>query len=58
MQKKTLALTTIKADLAAGVPDEELMEKYELSLDGLQALFDKLSRAIASGSSHVELETQ
>lgn len=58
MHKKTLALTTIKEELVAGIPDEELMEKYELSQGGLRTLFDKLSRAIANGSAYVELESQ
>jgi hypothetical protein len=58
LHKKTLILTAIKDDLAAGLPDEELLEKYEISPVGLQALFDKLLKAIASGSSHVELESR
>ena len=58
MHKKTLALTAIKEDIVAGIPDEDLMEKYELSPGGLRTLFDKLSRAIANGSAYVELESQ
>ena len=58
MSKKTLDLETIKSDLAADKPDEELIEKYELSPGELQALFDKLIRAVASGSSHVQIESQ
>ena len=58
MSKKTLALETIKADLGAGIPDEELMEKYELSPGGLQSLFDKSIQAVASGSSHVQIESE
>jgi hypothetical protein len=58
MSKKTFALATIKSDLSAGMPDEELMEKYELSPGGLQALFDKSIRAVASGSSHVQIESE
>ena len=56
MSKKTLDLETIKSDLAADIADEELMEKYELSTGALQALFDKLIRAVATGSSHVQIE--
>jgi len=58
MSEKTLDLETIKSDLAADIPDEELMEKYDLSPGGLQALFDKLIRAVASGASHVQIESQ
>jgi hypothetical protein len=58
MSKKNVALETIKADLAAGIPDEELMAKYEISPGGLQPLFDKLIRAVASGSSHVQIESE
>ncbi len=58
MSKKIVALETIKADLAAGIPDEELMEKYEISPSGLQTLFDELIRAVASGSAHVQIESE
>ena len=58
MSKKTLPVETIKSDLAADIPDKELMEKYELSPGALQALFDKLIRAVASGSSHVQIESE
>jgi hypothetical protein len=58
LNKKTLALTTIKKDIVAGIPDEELMKKYELSPGALRTLFDKLSQAIANGSAYVELESQ
>ncbi len=57
MPKKTLALSTIKADLDAGIPDEDLMEKYDLSAGDLDVFFDKLIRAVANGSSHIQLES-
>jgi hypothetical protein len=58
MPQRTLALSAIKSDLDAGIPDKELIEKYEISPDGLQVLFDKLIQAIASGSSHIQLESE
>jgi hypothetical protein len=58
MSQKTLAVETIKADLDAGMPDEELTEKYEISPDGLPAFLDKLIRAVASRSSHVQIESE
>jgi uncharacterized protein (DUF433 family) len=58
MSKKTLALETVKSDLAAGISDEDLMYKYDLSPGGLQALFDKLIRAMANGTSHVQIESE
>jgi hypothetical protein len=58
MSQRTLALSTIKSDLDAGIPDKELIEKYEISPDGLQVLFDKLIQAMANGSSHIRLESE
>lgn len=58
MSKKTLALDAVKSDLAADIPDEELMDKYDLSPGGLQALFDKLIRAMANGASYVQIESE
>lgn len=57
MARKTLALTDLKSDLHEGISDEELMEKYQLSPEGLKELLTQLVRAMALGSSQVELET-
>ena len=52
---KTLAVTTIRSDIETGVRDEEIMAKYGLSREELQALFKALMRALANGASHVEI---
>lgn len=57
MAKVILALSELRSDLHAGLPDEELMAKYNLTPDGLKTLLDQVIRAMACGSSQVELET-
>jgi uncharacterized protein (DUF433 family) len=57
MPKVILAVSDLRSDLHAGLPDEELMAKYKLTPEGLKTLLDQVIRAIACGSSQVELET-
>ncbi len=42
---KKISAKAVLADLKAGVTDQELMEKYKLSFQGLQDLFSKLMAA-------------
>jgi hypothetical protein len=58
MNINILALVAVKSDLEAGTPDEELMEKYELTPSELQTLFDGLIRAIAIGASDVCIKAE
>ncbi|HMK34941.1 MAG TPA: hypothetical protein VK463_07745 [Desulfomonilaceae bacterium] len=42
MQKKRIGAKEAAADIREGMDDSRLMEKYHLSVEGLQSLFDKL----------------
>ena len=44
-EKKTLSAKAVVADIRAGLSNEELMGKYNLSPKGLDSLFSKLVRA-------------
>ena len=45
MQKRKITAREILQDIRAGKSDKTLMEKFNLSAQGLQSLFDKLVRA-------------
>jgi len=44
-EKKTLSAKQVLADIRAGMSDEQLIKKYELSPKGLESLFGKLMKA-------------
>lgn len=44
-QKKTVSAKAVVADIKAGMTDEQLMAKYQLSVNGLQSLVEKLLKA-------------
>ena len=56
--KKTIAVAEIVADINNGMPNEELIKKYRLSENGLTVFFDKFIKAVATGSSHIEVESE
>ena len=55
--KKTIMVAEIVADLDQGMPDEQLMKKYQLSPDGLERLLAKLLKALANRVSEIEVES-
>ena len=55
--KKTVRVAQIVADLDQGMPDEQLMKKYQVSRNGLERLLDKLLKALANGASEIKVES-
>jgi len=57
--KKTMQapVEEITADLRNRIPDEELTKKYGPSDNGLKRLFDRLLKAVSTGSRHKETES-
>lgn len=47
--KRTLEVKALMDDIKAGLTDEEIISKYDLSKDTLPKVFEKLIRAIAGG---------
>ncbi len=47
----------IMSDIDQGLSDAELMEKYGLSENGLQRLFERLLRAMATGANQIRIES-
>ena len=45
MGKRKITARDVLADLEAGLDDPELMEKYKLTSEGLQSLFNKMLKA-------------
>jgi len=46
--KRKLEIKALVEDVNAGLTDEEIMSKYNLSKDALPKVFDKLMRALAA----------
>lgn len=54
--KRILMLRQIAEDLRAGLTDEQLMSKYNLSADALKDLLARFARAYALGSGEIEVD--
>lgn len=54
--KRRLEVKDIAQDLRAGLTDEQLMAKYNLSEDALKDLLARFARAYACGSRDIEVK--
>lgn len=57
MEKKRLSAKEVLKDIRAGMSDQELMDKYDLSPGGLQSLFEKLMKAGLLTQDHLDRRT-
>lgn len=56
--KRRLDVMEFSQDLRLGLTDEQLMEKYNLSENALKDLFERIARAMACGSSQIEVNDE
>ncbi len=54
---RSIEVAELLSNLKQGMTDKELMEKYEISADGLRSLFSSLLIAMSRGSSYVAVES-